>query len=99
MANVLIVYATDWGSTKKMAEAVAAGVATVDGAEATLKTAEEATGDEVMVADAGSGVTGAHGQHGLAREALYRSGVRRALDAGQDEWQGGGRLCNRRGVR
>jgi len=67
MANVLIVYATDWGSTKKMAE--------------------------------GSGVTGAHGQHGLAREALYRSGVRRALDAGQDEWQGGGCLCNRRGIR
>ncbi|UCD86642.1 MAG: hypothetical protein JSV01_02370 [Desulfobacterales bacterium] len=26
MANVLIVYATDWGSTKKMAEAVAGGV-------------------------------------------------------------------------
>ena len=35
MTNVLIVYATDWGSTQKMAEAVAAGVETVDGAKVT----------------------------------------------------------------
>lgn len=52
MANILIVYATDWGSTKKMAEAVAAGVATVDGAKATVKTAEEVTADDVTGADA-----------------------------------------------
>jgi len=52
MVNVLIVYATDWGSTKKMAEAMAAGVSTVDGAEATVKTAEEATADDVTAADA-----------------------------------------------
>ncbi|MDY6954806.1 MAG: flavodoxin domain-containing protein [Thermodesulfobacteriota bacterium] len=52
MAKVLIVYATDWGSTKKMAEAVAAGVATVEGAEAAVKTAEEATADDVVAADA-----------------------------------------------
>jgi NAD(P)H dehydrogenase (quinone) len=52
MANVLIVYATDWGSTKKMAGAVAAGVASVEGAKATLKTAEEAKADDVMAADA-----------------------------------------------
>jgi NAD(P)H dehydrogenase (quinone) len=52
MAHVLIVYATDWGSTKKMAEAVAAGVGTVKGASATVKTAEEATKDDVVAADA-----------------------------------------------
>jgi NAD(P)H dehydrogenase (quinone) len=52
MADILIVYATDWGSTKKMAEAVAAGVASVDGAKAIVKTAEEATTDDVMAADA-----------------------------------------------
>jgi NAD(P)H dehydrogenase (quinone) len=47
MANVLIVYATDWGSTKKMAEAVAAGVASVTGSQATMKTAEETTAEDV----------------------------------------------------
>jgi NAD(P)H dehydrogenase (quinone) len=52
MANILIVYATDWGSTKKMAEAVAAGVETVDGAIANVKQAEEATPDDVLAADA-----------------------------------------------
>jgi NAD(P)H dehydrogenase (quinone) len=52
MANVLIVYASDWGSTEKMAKAVADGVATVDGAKATIKKAEDATADDVVAADA-----------------------------------------------
>ena len=52
MTNILIVYATDWGSTKKMAEAAAAGVATVEGAQATVKTAEEAKAEDVEAADA-----------------------------------------------
>lgn len=52
MTKILIVYATDWGNTKKMAEAVADGVATVDGAEAVVKTAEEATAEDVAAADA-----------------------------------------------
>ena len=52
MTKILIVYATDWGSTKKMAEAVAAGVDTVEGSQATVKTAEEATVDDVAAADA-----------------------------------------------
>ena len=52
MANVLIVYATDWGSTKKMAEVVAAGVATVEGSQTTVKTAEKATLEDVSAADA-----------------------------------------------
>ena len=46
MANVLIVFATDWGSTKKMAETVAAGVAMVEGAQAIIKPAEEATAED-----------------------------------------------------
>ena len=52
MAKVLIVYATDWGSTKKMAEAVSAGVESVDGATATIKTAEEAKPEDILEADA-----------------------------------------------
>ncbi len=52
MAKVLIVYATDYGSTKKMAEVVAEGVNSVDGAKAILKTAEETTADDMLAADA-----------------------------------------------
>ena len=52
MANVLIVYATDWGSTKKMAEAVAAGVETVEEGQATVKTAEKASVEDVAATDA-----------------------------------------------
>jgi NAD(P)H dehydrogenase (quinone) len=52
MANVLIVFASDWGSTKKMAEAVAEGVATVEGAKATVKKAEDAKAEDVVAADA-----------------------------------------------
>jgi NAD(P)H dehydrogenase (quinone) len=52
MASVLIVFATDWGSTKKMAEAVAAGVEMVEGAQSTLKPAEEATAEDVEASDA-----------------------------------------------
>ena len=52
MAKVMIVYATDYGSTKKMAEKVAQGVESVPGAEALVRTAEEATAEEVLSADA-----------------------------------------------
>lgn len=52
MARVLIVYATDYGSTKKMAEAVAAGANSVAGVEVTVKTADEATTDDVTSSDA-----------------------------------------------
>ena len=51
MANILIVYASDHGGTKKAAEAVAAGVATVSGATATLREAEKATLDDLTAAD------------------------------------------------
>ena len=52
MTKVLIIYASDYGSTKKMAEAVAEGVKTVAGAEALLKTAETVTADEMLAAEA-----------------------------------------------
>jgi len=52
MAKVMIVYASDYGSTKKMAEKVAQGVESVPGAEALVRTAEEATAEEVISSDA-----------------------------------------------
>lgn len=52
MANVLIVYATDYGSTKKMAEALAVGAGEVEGAEVILRNAEDVTRDEVLACDA-----------------------------------------------
>lgn len=52
MPNILIVYATDYGNTKKMAEAVAAGAAEAPGAEVVLRTAEEVTKEEVLACDA-----------------------------------------------
>lgn len=52
MTKVLVVYATDYGNTKKLAEAVVAGASSVGGVEAVLKTAEEATRDDVIGCDA-----------------------------------------------
>jgi len=52
MAKVLIVYAGDWGSTKKMADAVAKGVASVAGSKAVVKTAEEVIAGDLTSADA-----------------------------------------------
>lgn len=52
MANVLIVYATDYGSTEKAAKAVASGVSGVDGVDAVVKKAEEVTADDIVSSDA-----------------------------------------------
>lgn len=52
MASVLIVYASDWGNTRKMAEAVADGVRSVAGSTPVLKTAEEAVEADLVAADA-----------------------------------------------
>jgi NAD(P)H dehydrogenase (quinone) len=52
MPSVLIVYATDYGSTKAMAEAVAEGARSVAGTSVTLRPAEEATWQEVNAHDA-----------------------------------------------
>ncbi|RJX34844.1 MAG: hypothetical protein C4525_05275 [Desulfarculus sp.] len=52
MAKVLIVYASDYGGAKKMAEVLAGGVDSVPGCQAILKTAEEAAAEDVTSADA-----------------------------------------------
>ncbi len=52
MSKVLIIYATDYGNTSKMAEAVASGVGSVKGVEAVIKKAEDATGDDMKSAEA-----------------------------------------------
>lgn len=52
MTKVLIVYTTTNGNTKKMAEAVASGAQSVEGAEVSLKEAHEATMDDVRACDA-----------------------------------------------
>jgi len=51
MANILIVFASDYGSTRKMAEALAEGVRSAGGAPV-LKEAEAATLDDLKAADA-----------------------------------------------
>jgi NAD(P)H dehydrogenase (quinone) len=52
VTKVLIVYATDYGNTKKMAEAVASGVTSVPDVQVELKLAEEATADDLIASDA-----------------------------------------------
>ena len=51
MANILIVYASDWGSTKKMADAVAKGVNSVAGSRAVVKVADEVIAEDMTAAD------------------------------------------------
>ena len=52
MTKVLIVYATDYGNTRKMAEVVASGVTSVLGTEVEVKFAEDVTQDDVIASDA-----------------------------------------------
>jgi NAD(P)H dehydrogenase (quinone) len=52
MAKVLIIFATDYGSTKKMAEVVAEGVRSVDGANCVLRPAEETSAEDLISSDA-----------------------------------------------
>lgn len=52
MTKVLIVYTTSNGNTRRMAEAVADGAKSVEGAEVTLKEAHEATLDDVRTCNA-----------------------------------------------
>ena len=51
MADILIIYASDYGGTKKMTEAVASGVNSVDGAKAIVKQAQDTTADDLVAAD------------------------------------------------
>lgn len=52
MINVLIVYTSSYGNTKRMAESVANGARSVEGAEVNLKEAQEATKNDVRACDA-----------------------------------------------
>jgi NAD(P)H dehydrogenase (quinone) len=52
MAKILIIYATHWGSTKKLAEAIASGAQEEDGMEVIIKEADSATREEVLSTDA-----------------------------------------------
>jgi len=51
VANILIVYHSLGGNTKKMAEAVAEGARSVAGSEVVLKTGLEATVDDLLACD------------------------------------------------
>lgn len=51
-AKALIIYATDYGNTKKMAEAVSAGVQSVAGAQSVIKSAEEIQAADLVSSDA-----------------------------------------------
>lgn len=50
-SNILVVYATDWNSTKKAAEAVAKGAESVPGTKVVVKTAESVTPEDLLAAD------------------------------------------------
>ncbi|MEI2580227.1 flavodoxin domain-containing protein [Scytonema sp. PRP1] len=52
MANVLIVYATDYGNTRKMAEAIASGAMSVPDTQVSIKLAEDVTTDDLIASDA-----------------------------------------------
>lgn len=52
MAKVLIIYATNYGNTKKMAESLAEGSKSVNGTEVSIKEAEEATNEDLIATDA-----------------------------------------------
>lgn len=51
MAQVIIVYASDYGNTEKMAGAVAEGVESIDGVNAVIIKAEEVTADDMTASD------------------------------------------------
>lgn len=52
MANILVVYATDYGNTKKLAESVVEGAKSVNGTQVQLKLAEETTNEDLINCDA-----------------------------------------------
>ncbi|GAB1538357.1 NAD(P)H-dependent oxidoreductase [Scytonema sp. NUACC21] len=52
MINVLIVYATDYGNTRKMAETVASGAASVPDTQVSIKLAEDVTTEDLIASDA-----------------------------------------------
>lgn len=51
MAKVLIIYASDYGNTKKMAESVASGAQSIKDAQVKLKTTEEVKAEDFLSSD------------------------------------------------
>lgn len=51
MAQILVVYHSQTGNTRRMAEAVAEGIRSMDGAEAVVRPAPEATLEDLLRAD------------------------------------------------
>ena len=51
MAQVLVVYVSDYGNTEKMANAVAEGINSVDGINAVVKKADDVTADDMTASD------------------------------------------------
>jgi len=51
MSKILVIYASDYGSTEKMANAAAEGVASVAGSESVLRKAEEVTAEDFITSD------------------------------------------------
>lgn len=51
MSKLLIVYASDYGNTEKMANAVAEGAKKVQGTEVTLKKADDVSADDLTASD------------------------------------------------
>ena len=51
MSKIIVVYATDYGNTKKVAQTIADGAAGVPGTEVIVKTAEETTVEDLKAAD------------------------------------------------
>lgn len=51
-AKILIVYATNWGSTKKMAETISEGARSIESTEVMVKEAESAKKEDLIAADA-----------------------------------------------
>ncbi|HPO14535.1 MAG TPA: NAD(P)H-dependent oxidoreductase [Candidatus Hydrogenedentes bacterium] len=52
MTKVLVIYASDYGSTRKMAEAVAEGAVGIPGVEALIRNAEETTAEDMTSSQA-----------------------------------------------
>lgn len=52
MTHILIIYATDYGNTKKLAESIAEGASAVADTAVTLKAADTVTADDMVAADA-----------------------------------------------
>lgn len=52
MVKTLVIYASDYGNTKKMAESVASGAQSVSGTTVTIKTAEEIKSEHLTESDA-----------------------------------------------